>query len=75
MTFKKNSFDPRKLTLITPRVPLGPGERPLGIGDHAQLNSGGPRALVVDVFEDRIVVALPGGSEAEFPRECLHRVP
>jgi hypothetical protein len=55
-----------------------PGDKPLGVGDRVQLNSGGPLGLVVDIGEstDELIVAWNhqvNGEEGNLPRLCVHR--
>jgi hypothetical protein len=54
-----------------------PREPPLFLGNWVRLNSGGPRALVVDEGINAVTVAWrsdDGAHEADFPRPCLHRI-
>jgi hypothetical protein len=49
---------------------------PLVIGEHCQLNSGGPIGLVVDVADDLMTIVwetVDRRSEYKLPRACVHR--
>jgi len=54
-------------------------DKPLGIGSLVQLNSGGPRLLVVDLdTEGRLTAAWRdasgGEQEISLPAVCFHRI-
>ena len=54
-----------------------PREPPLRIGNWVQLNSGGPRSLVVDIEGDKITIAWDADNrpcEHTFARARIHRV-
>ncbi len=47
----------------------------LRIGDMAQLNSGGPPALVLDIGEEVTIAWRDiSGAVHEVPRACVHRI-
>jgi uncharacterized protein YodC (DUF2158 family) len=54
-------------------------EPPLHIGDVVQLNSGGPRLLIVDSPDDKTLTISWRDSEGSIledtlPRGCVHRI-
>jgi uncharacterized protein YodC (DUF2158 family) len=78
MSHKSQSFRTEFLSLVAKaesfQDPCAPSLR---IGDWVQLNSGGPRSLVVDATGGEITVAWKSGektAESVFPRACVHRI-
>jgi uncharacterized protein YodC (DUF2158 family) len=78
MSHKSRPFRTDHLSLVAKAESFqDPREPPLRIGDWVQLNSGGPRSLVVDATTDKITLAWKSGTkiaECVFPRTCIHRV-
>jgi hypothetical protein len=78
MSHKSQSFPTDHLSLVATAATFqDPREPPLRMGDWVQLNSGGPRSLVVDVMPDKITIAWKDGNnvaECVFPPACIHRV-
>jgi len=77
---KRREIDPDRLRLVASSEQFQDNrEPPLRLGDVVQLNSGGPRCLVVDTDEDNIVtIAWQDSSgipqEHKLPRACVHRI-
>lgn len=78
MSFHTQSFPPDFLSLIAKAESFqDPREPPLRLGDWVQMNSGGPRSLVVDIEGDCFTVAWRTADriiESVLPRACIHRV-
>lgn len=70
--FKAEQVSIRDLVFVAPAPP--PDTTPLAVGDWCALNSGSPPLLVVDIEgKDAVIVSLPSGEEATFPRACVRR--
>jgi uncharacterized protein YodC (DUF2158 family) len=78
MSRKSQQFPTDHLSLVAKAESFHDSrEPPLRIGDWVQLNSGGPRSLVVDATSDEIIVAWKSDDqivECALPRACIHRV-
>lgn len=74
MKLHRQTFTPDQLLNLGSAPPDDP---PLGIGDYAALNSGGPVSLVVDADDNRVVLSWQDGDTAHeyaFLRVCVRRV-
>ncbi|HSC17363.1 MAG TPA: hypothetical protein VLC74_00465 [Rhizomicrobium sp.] len=76
---KRESVSRQNGSLIAKPVGLEERREPqLRLGDITQLNSGGPRMMVVDIENDGIVAAWRDNDgaalEGEFPASCVQRV-
>lgn len=69
-TYNRAAIAYSRLRLIA----AGIRQEPLRLGEAVELNSGGPRCLVVDIEpQDMVTIAWDGG-EAHVPQICVHRV-
>lgn len=76
MKMMRATFHPSELVLVGETPP--PDHPPLGVGDYAEMNSGGGVLLVVDCDADNVVLAWPernGAIEDTLPRACVRRRP
>ena len=78
MSFKSRLFRAECLSLIAKAESFqDPREPQLRMGDWVQLNSGGPRTLIVNIEIDEITIAWRNGdkiAECVVPHACIHRV-
>jgi hypothetical protein len=76
--FRRSGYAPDRLNRIAKSEEFRvPGEPPVRLGDVVQLNSGGPRCLVVDLLDFNNLAVSWRDSEGMiyedvFPAPCVH---